>query len=84
MAYRLGMTWSDFRLDEGKMRASGSGRSFSTSTVRGMGLVVEYSGNISYDYWSGVSRMFSVAADKVRHVSSMKFTIHEQPCRMPG
>lgn len=68
MAYRLGMTWSDFRLDEGKMRASGSGRSFSTSTVRGMGLVVEYSGSTNIDSRNSESRMFSIAADKVRHV----------------
>jgi hypothetical protein len=68
MAHRLGMTWSDFRLDEGKMHASGSGRSFSTSIVRGMGLVVEYSG-------SSVDRMLSVATDKVRYVSSMSTKI---------
>lgn len=81
MAYRLGMIWSDFRLDEGKMRASGSGRSFSTSIVRGMGLVVEYSGNgSSYGIWGGLDRLPSVAADKVRYVSSMSTTICEQPC----
>ncbi|CAI9627528.1 unnamed protein product [Alternaria burnsii] len=65
MAYRLGMIWSDFRLDEGKMRASGNGRSFSASIVRGMGLVVEYSGNGSYRIWDGVDSILSVAADKM-------------------
>ena len=80
MAYRLGMIWSDFRLDEGKMRASGNGRSFSASIVRGMGLVVEYSGNGSYRIWDGVGSILSVAADKVRHVSSMDTTICEHPC----
>jgi hypothetical protein len=48
MAYRLGMTWTDFRLDEGIMRAVGKGKSFSTSIVRGMGLVVEYSTSASH------------------------------------
>jgi hypothetical protein len=47
MAYRLGMIWTDFRLDEGIMRAMGDGKSFSTSIVRGMGLVVEYSTSAS-------------------------------------
>jgi hypothetical protein len=37
------MTWTDFEPNEGKMRAMGSGKSFSTSVVRGMGLVVAYS-----------------------------------------
>jgi hypothetical protein len=36
------MTWTDCQLNEGKMRAMGGGRSFATSVVRGMGLVVEY------------------------------------------
>ncbi|KAH8632836.1 hypothetical protein IG631_11470 [Alternaria alternata] len=71
MAYRLGMTWSDFRLDEGKMRAIGNGRSFSTSIVRGMGLVVEYSGDWSYTgSWTGADRVLSVAADKVNPQAS--------------
>jgi hypothetical protein len=48
MAYRLGMTWTDFQLDKGIMRAVGEGKSFSTSIVRGMGLVVEYSTSKSY------------------------------------
>jgi hypothetical protein len=64
------MTWSDFRLDEGKMRAIGNGQSFSTSIVRGMGLVVEYSGDWSYmGSWRGADRALSVVADKVRYVS---------------
>ena len=36
-----GMAWSDFRPSEGKMSSSESGRSFSTSFMQGMGLVVE-------------------------------------------
>lgn len=47
MAYSLGMNWTDFRLDEGIMRAVGGGRSLATSIVRGMGLVVEYSTDAS-------------------------------------
>jgi hypothetical protein len=81
MAYRLGMTWSDFRLDEGKMRASGSGKGISASIVRGMGLVVEYSGSMSYWKWSNDDdRVPSEPADKVRYVSSMSTTICGQPC----
>ena len=80
MAYRLGMTWSDFRLDEGKMRASGLGRSFSTSIIRGMGLVVEYSGNADYRSRTNTDHIPSEAADKVRYVSSMSTTTCEQLC----
>ena len=80
MAYRLDMTWSNFRPDEGKMRASGSGRSFSTSIVRGMGLVVEYSGDAFQGSSRSADRVLSVAADKVRYVSSMSTKIYGQPC----
>jgi hypothetical protein len=66
MAHRLGMTWLEFKLDEGKLRAAGNGKSFSTSLVRVMGFVVEYSSfgsrtKESYDLF----RIPSVAADKV-------------------
>lgn len=42
VAHRIGMPFSEFRPDEGIIRASGSGRSFTTSLVRGLGLIVEY------------------------------------------
>jgi hypothetical protein len=64
MAYRLGMTWTDFRLDEGIMRAVGEGRSFSTSIVRGMGLVVEYSTSASHLRYH--QRIPDKIADQVR------------------
>ena len=43
MVHRLGMTWSQFKPDEGSIRASRPGRAFSAFLVRGMGLVIEYS-----------------------------------------
>ena len=67
MAYRLNMIWMDFRLDEGRMRATGGGRSFSTSIVRGMGLVVEYNTDTSGRSWPIGTRILSKAADQVRH-----------------
>lgn len=69
MAHRLGMAWSDFRIDEGKMRAAGSGRSFSTSIVRGMGLVVEYSTTGPHPFPDHEWRINSTAADQVREIA---------------
>ena len=64
---RMGMIWSAVDLDEGRLRATGHDRAFSTSMVRGMGLVVEYSREgfsrvVSSDE---VLRVPSKAADKV-------------------
>ncbi|KAF1837836.1 hypothetical protein BDW02DRAFT_81851 [Decorospora gaudefroyi] len=42
MTHRMGMVWTDFRPEEGVVRAASKTQSFSTSLVRGMGLVVEY------------------------------------------
>jgi len=64
MAYTLEMNWTDFRLDEGIMRAVGGGRSLSTSIVRGMGLVVEYSTGASEQIV--MKRIPSKVADQVR------------------
>ena len=64
MAYSLDMNWTDFRLDEGIMRAVGGGRSLSTSIVRGMGLVVEYSTDASKQ--AVRHRLPSKVADQVR------------------
>jgi len=66
MAYRLNMTWTDFRLDEGVLRAVGEGRSFSTSIVRGMGLVVEYGRSASNP--DHKNRVPSKVADQVRTI----------------
>jgi len=66
MAYRLNMTWTDFRLDEGILRAVGEGRSFSTSIVRGMGLVVEYGRSTSH--LDHRNRIASKVADQVRTI----------------
>jgi hypothetical protein len=67
MAHRLGMAWIQFGLDEGRLRASGNGRSFSATTVRGMGLVVEYNCNGS-EVLNGIRTLGipSADADKLR------------------
>ncbi|KAF2823684.1 hypothetical protein CC86DRAFT_58612 [Ophiobolus disseminans] len=45
LVHRLGMNWVELKPDEAIVRASGNGRSISTSRVRGLGLVVEYNSN---------------------------------------
>ena len=42
LAHRLGMRWKDVRPDEGVMRAEGNGQSFTSTTVRGFGLLLQY------------------------------------------
>jgi hypothetical protein len=42
---RMGLTWIDFKPDEGILRAIGRGRSISSSRIRGLGLAIEYVGN---------------------------------------
>ena len=69
MAYRLGMIWTDFRPDEGIMRAAGSGRSFFTSIVRGMGLVVEFGEGTSIQYYE--RRIPDTIADEVRTIHQL-------------
>ncbi|KAH9872647.1 hypothetical protein J1614_005040 [Plenodomus biglobosus] len=48
MAHRMSMIVTDLRLDDVILQASGRSRSFLTSRVRGLGMVVEYSTNYSY------------------------------------
>jgi hypothetical protein len=45
IAHRMGLTWIDFKPDEGILRAIGCGRSISSSRIRGLGLAIEYVGN---------------------------------------
>ena len=66
MAYRMGMVWVDLKLDEGIMRAIGKGKSLSTSIVRGLGLVVEYSALVRNGLYDFVPAISSIEADKVR------------------
>ena len=68
------MTWTDFQLNEGKMRAMGGGRSFATSVVRGMGLVVEYNNIGPKKSLEVASRIPSKAADKVSKDTSADAT----------
>jgi hypothetical protein len=65
MVHRMGMNWLEFRLDEGKIRSAGGVTSLSTSLVRGMGLVVEYSAIGSH--WMHHTELYipSISADKV-------------------
>ena len=42
LAHRLGMRWREIRLDDGVMRAEGSSQSITSTSVRGFGLLLQY------------------------------------------
>lgn len=42
LAHRLGMRWKEVRPDDGVMRAEGNGQSITSTTVRGFGLLLQY------------------------------------------
>lgn len=42
MAYRLGMTWIDFRPEENVMRAEGNGQLLNSTHVRSIGIILQY------------------------------------------
>lgn len=42
LAHRLGMRWKEIRPDDGVMRAEGSGQSITSTSVRGFGLLLQY------------------------------------------
>lgn len=42
MARRLGMTWTDFRPEDGIMRAEGNGHVLSSTFVRSIGIILQY------------------------------------------
>jgi hypothetical protein len=63
--HRIGLTWVDFKPDEGIIRATGRGRSISASRIRGLGLVIEYVRN-GTNLVEGLDRgIDSEEADKV-------------------
>ena len=43
LAHRLGMRWKEIRPDDGVLRAEGNGQSITSTTVRGFGLLLQYS-----------------------------------------
>ena len=43
LAHRLGMRWREIRPDDGVLRAEGNGQSITSTTVRGFGLLLQYS-----------------------------------------
>lgn len=42
LARRLGMTWKDFRPDDGVLRAEGNGHMFTSTMARSIGIVLQY------------------------------------------
>ena len=42
LAHRLGMRWKEIRPDDGVIRAEGTGQSITSTTVRGFGLLLQY------------------------------------------
>jgi hypothetical protein len=65
IVHRMGLTWIDFRPDEGVIRATGNGRSISASRIRGLGLVVEYIHNGTSLPHDSRGKIESHDADKV-------------------
>jgi hypothetical protein len=65
MVHRMDMVWIDFRPDEGVIRATGHGRSFAASKVRGLGLVMEYDSIVQRSLSIPQIRVPSPDADKV-------------------
>ena len=56
IAHRLGMGWIDLRPEEGSMRAEGHGRTFTSTTVRGLGILLQFNCNYhvshkKYEVW---------------------------------
>ena len=47
LAHRLGMRWKDIRPGDGIMRAEGNGQSITSTSVRGFGLLLQYTYDIS-------------------------------------
>lgn len=47
LAHRLGMRWKDIRPGDGIMRAEGNGQSITSTTVRGFGLLLQYTFDLS-------------------------------------
>ena len=49
IAHRLGMGWTDLRPEEGIMRAEGRGLTITSTTVRGLGILLQFSNdNVSH------------------------------------
>ncbi len=48
MARRLGMIWTDFRPEEGILRAEGNGHVLSSTSVRSIGVILQYMNIISH------------------------------------
>ena len=47
LAHRLGMRWHDIRPGDGMVRAEGNGQSITSTTVRGFGLLLQYTFDLS-------------------------------------
>ena len=47
LAHRLGMLWKDIRPGDGIMRAEGNGQSITSTSVRGFGLLLQYTYDVS-------------------------------------
>lgn len=47
LAHRLGMRWHDIRPGDGIMRAEGNGQSITSTTVRGFGILLQYTFDLS-------------------------------------
>ena len=47
LAHRLGMRWKDIRPGDGVMRAEGNGQSVTSTSVRGFGLLLQYTYDVS-------------------------------------
>lgn len=68
LAHRLGMAWRDLQPSRGYIRAEGNGHTISSTTIRGFGVLVQYTFDESY-HPSHAARLYArihtEAADKL-------------------
>lgn len=68
LAHRLGMAWRDLQPSRGYIRAEGNGHTISSTTIRGFGVLVQYTFDDSYHPSHAArphARIHTEAADKL-------------------
>ncbi|KAF3052082.1 hypothetical protein E8E11_009503 [Didymella keratinophila] len=68
LAHRLGMAWRDLQPSRGYIRAEGNGHTISSTTIRGFGVLVQYTFDESYHPSHAArphTRIHTEAADKL-------------------
>ena len=66
LAHRLDMRWRDIRPEDAVLRAEGNGQSITSTTVRGFGLLLQYTFNLI---------VLDRTADRIAQTWNMKSTL---------